>query len=534
MTLPYPKQRLTLLYIASIVAAAAILIVFPKWTVDDAFITYRYAANLADEGELNWNVGDDPVEGYTGVLLPVVLAGGMKIGAPPLELSKAIGIASLFISALALWLILRALRIAEPIPALAVLFYLNAPLMFTHAYSGLETVLFNAAIMGSIYAFTVCVDGNGARGAKEACLGFLLLLAGLTRPEGVALAFVLVAALLWIRWAEGPRSSARTALWLFITLFVPGLVYFIWRANYYGHLMPNTFHAKSYPGPFNFGSLKRLLRFYGLYLTIPSLAVAALHLRSTKQPITAGVRAWFSGLPRLPRILFIVCIAFMTIVTLQYCRSALIMNFSHRFYVVFLPLLLLCLAIVGDSGLKNLVNAARTSKGGPRPLKQFLILAAAVQTVLYAGLLGYEIREAHRSRIRSDSLRLPAADYLLATLPPDESIIVCIDAGRVPYLTGFRTIDFGGLNDEKLGREGLSDREKADYFFEVNAGAAVFTSYDWERVVHTPPSNAVVGDARFGRYILGKKFRPDPGGDNRPYFYFVYLRKDLAESSGGV
>ena len=82
MTLPIPKQRLTLLYIASIVSAAAILFVFPKWTVDDAFITYRYAANLADHGELNWNVGEDPVEGYTGVLLPVVLAGGMKIGAP--------------------------------------------------------------------------------------------------------------------------------------------------------------------------------------------------------------------------------------------------------------------------------------------------------------------------------------------------------------------------------------------------------------------------------------------------------------------
>ena len=32
---------------------------------DDSFISYRYAANLADGHGITWNVGEKPVEGYT-------------------------------------------------------------------------------------------------------------------------------------------------------------------------------------------------------------------------------------------------------------------------------------------------------------------------------------------------------------------------------------------------------------------------------------------------------------------------------------
>jgi hypothetical protein len=36
---------------------------FPKWVVDDAFIIFRYAENLAETGQLTWNPGENPVEG---------------------------------------------------------------------------------------------------------------------------------------------------------------------------------------------------------------------------------------------------------------------------------------------------------------------------------------------------------------------------------------------------------------------------------------------------------------------------------------
>src|SRR5438105_11061105 len=65
-----------------VISAAYALIVlatFPRSTVDDAFITFRYARNLALNGQLVWNVGQPPVEGYTGVAWPVVLAALIRL-----------------------------------------------------------------------------------------------------------------------------------------------------------------------------------------------------------------------------------------------------------------------------------------------------------------------------------------------------------------------------------------------------------------------------------------------------------------------
>jgi len=76
------------LAILALVYALAALYSFPKWTVDDAYITYRYAENLANFGALTWNVGEKPVEGYTGVALPLILAAGIRLGIPPDSLSS--------------------------------------------------------------------------------------------------------------------------------------------------------------------------------------------------------------------------------------------------------------------------------------------------------------------------------------------------------------------------------------------------------------------------------------------------------------
>ncbi len=58
-----------------------------EFVCDDAFISFRYAQNLAEHGELAFNVGMQPperVEGYTNFAWVVVLAGLQVLGwAPP-------------------------------------------------------------------------------------------------------------------------------------------------------------------------------------------------------------------------------------------------------------------------------------------------------------------------------------------------------------------------------------------------------------------------------------------------------------------
>src|ERR1043166_1004184 len=82
------------LLVAAIGYTVAAIALFPKLTVDDAYITVRYAENLARHGELVYNVGEQPVEGYTGVALPVLLAGFVRLGISPILAGRAIGIAA--------------------------------------------------------------------------------------------------------------------------------------------------------------------------------------------------------------------------------------------------------------------------------------------------------------------------------------------------------------------------------------------------------------------------------------------------------
>src|SRR3989344_5388213 len=146
------KIGILLLY-ASVLYAAVVMAIFPKWAVDDAYITFRYAENLALHGELNWNVGEPPVEGYTGVALPVILAGFIKLGISPVVASRGIGIFSFFLSLAVFFLILRRLKINEFISGLMLTLFATTPVLFTHATSGTETMLFMSAILLGLYAF---------------------------------------------------------------------------------------------------------------------------------------------------------------------------------------------------------------------------------------------------------------------------------------------------------------------------------------------------------------------------------------------
>lgn len=48
---------------------------------DDAYISYRYAVNLANGRGLVWNVGDAPTQGYTNFLFVVLIALGVRLDA---------------------------------------------------------------------------------------------------------------------------------------------------------------------------------------------------------------------------------------------------------------------------------------------------------------------------------------------------------------------------------------------------------------------------------------------------------------------
>ena len=65
-----------------------------RFVQDDAYISFRYAQNLVDRGELTWNAEEEqPLEGYTNFLWVLMIAGAMSLGIEPVPAAQALGLA---------------------------------------------------------------------------------------------------------------------------------------------------------------------------------------------------------------------------------------------------------------------------------------------------------------------------------------------------------------------------------------------------------------------------------------------------------
>src|SRR5262245_10563499 len=92
----FSTREAVLLTSAAIVVIAAVLaLLAPRLTLDDAYITYRYARHLAEGYGLGaWNHTGPHVEGYSSPLWTVLLGGAVWLGADVRVASKVFGAAA--------------------------------------------------------------------------------------------------------------------------------------------------------------------------------------------------------------------------------------------------------------------------------------------------------------------------------------------------------------------------------------------------------------------------------------------------------
>lgn len=509
------------LYFLPPLFALVLLALFPRWTVDDAFIYFRYAENLAEHGELNWNVGEDPVEGYTGIAMPLVLAVWIKAGGAPVVAAKAIGLSCYFLTGLALFGCLTLLRVREIVRAGVLLLYFTAPLMFTHAWSGLETTWFSAGLSSSLLLGLLCLDARRPAALYESLFTAVLLMTSLVRPEGAALAAAYGIAIGLARLHAGRREFAVFALRFAIFYILPGSLYFLWRYNYYGHLLPNTFYAKASPEIWNAASLRSMTRFFYIYVLVPCAG--------------AGLSLWFSRpggpwadswITKGHRYLAGATLAFLALVFLQYSRSIPVMNYAYRFFAPYFPFFLIAAGIAGSRAIDEIQAFRSPQPAYATMAKVFAVFLILLQLALHAVQLPGEIAYARRYQRILENVHMPTAKYLRDTLGPEDRLIVYLDAGVIPYLSGLPTVDFGELNDETLAAGNLDDQARIDYFFSQNADVAVFTSKEWDRVVYCVEAENIIADPRFEKYVLARKFRTNATKIRAREVEFVYLRSD--------
>jgi hypothetical protein len=233
-----PQSKGVALAVMGLLAAIALLlgIALHPLAVDDAFITYRYAHNLATGNGFTYNPGQQ-VLSTTAPLYALLLAAGSLVWPDLPALANALSAAAIWMGA-ALLLALGCREKTPGVGALAALLYVLYPLLWLSL--GLETALFLALALAAIAAY---------RGGRLYGTAALLALATLTRGDGLILAAVVAVDYVLkmvkaARASEERRSLARGALGaigVYVAVALPLLAWLAWQ---FGSPLPATLGAK--------------------------------------------------------------------------------------------------------------------------------------------------------------------------------------------------------------------------------------------------------------------------------------------------
>jgi len=242
------------------------------YAYDDAFISFRYAENLANGEGLVYNVGER-VEGYTNFLWTLILAGAIELGADPLIVAKVLGV----LFAVATMLLTRRFWVfitgqSGWRSALPMLFLACSGPFVAWAQWGLEGGMFTFFAVLGLFLFLRALKNRSSFGFSS--LSFLV--ATMTRPEGIIFFVACLAYYLLLVRAKklktdaegqgrgntavngdsigaGPIDLARLVRLDRFPIRVAQLItpfaviygiYFGWRFSYYGYPFPNTYYVR--------------------------------------------------------------------------------------------------------------------------------------------------------------------------------------------------------------------------------------------------------------------------------------------------
>ena len=215
---------------------------------DDAYIAFRYAANLLRGDGLVWNPAPFvPVEGYTSLLWVTGLAALWRLTGlePPVvanAVSLACGLAALGLAAR--WLS-RLHCVAASGDArdrvilwLALLGVASNRTFLTWLSSGLETALFGLLFTWWIFECFQLRPESGAGPRLRLATSAALL--ALCRPDGL----LAVAATPLVLATSLEPSRLRASVLASLAPLLVVAVHLLWRRTYYGFWLPNTYYAK--------------------------------------------------------------------------------------------------------------------------------------------------------------------------------------------------------------------------------------------------------------------------------------------------
>ncbi len=455
---------------------------------DDAWISVRYAENLAAGDGYVWNPGGPRVEGFSNPLLVAVEALAHAAGWSAPGAARLLGVVSGVACVVLVYVMGRPVMGETTARMASVLTASSAPFALW-AVGGLETLLVAVAVT----AGTLEVARRDGGRAVRAALAFAVL--PWLRPEGLAVAAAVVA----VGEAPGLRRSAtrrRAVLRIAVLGGVPlssQVVLEAVRLAVYGHLLPNSVIYKSGTGD----ALTVPGKFIGQGLLPVALAVAGAVVLTGRARLLA-----------VPPAVYVLG----SIGTLD---SA---NAYSRFFMPIWPLVATLAAVV--FGRRVTAWARRRSMAWGAAVG---VAAALVVLALPFG----DIWSVQRWQQGYMDCRVGAREGAIAwlrTTPPDTSFAIS-DAGLVPARAeGRRAVDSFFLNEPLIQETGpMPFDERADLVHRRTPDVMVLLSREAGRFVGTYPTDQAIHDhPGMNRYRLAHVARG--GGATCDYHLMLFRR----------
>lgn len=470
------------------------------FTIDDMYISLRYAKNWVTSGNLLWNTQAEPVEGYSNFSFVVLAALALILGIDPVLMLKLTGVAGLLVTLLALYGLSRFWfsRWLALMPCFWVLLY-SGQIIWTA--SGLETTLYQALITMSLFCI-LRANGYGAYSNPRLSnqdsyfigSGILLGLASLTRPEApffLCLFFIIAYV---DRLADKKKTLSGLTLGIisFGLIFIP---YFLWRWYYFSRLFPNPIYCKGYSTSFYL-----LVDKHYLHLAWPFLLLALPVLWQCRDK-----RHYYFW---LPSVLYLVLLA----------GSDPLVNFANR---LFLPAFTLLLPLAW-LGIKYIV--AYSIDENDRGFTMALVIIGLVFAYFFIPAMSLtNYRYFTANPIRGEHLRQRVVAWLEKNVPAGSDVVLA-DSGMIPYLSNLTFTDSYCLNNKKMTEQpgGGMYQHFCNEVLERRVPVIILTSLIEKGKVTYTPADACL----YSRLVHNKmyKYRASyqTGNQQSSYRYEIY------------
>jgi hypothetical protein len=499
------QRRVQLHYFIPLLAVVARLIPGPR-TIDDAYITFRYAQNLIEGNGLVYNPGEG-VLGTTTPAYALILAlvglvfGGSEAPFPVL----ALGLNSL-LDGLSCVLLLH---IAEKLGYsragwLAALIWAVAPWSVTFAIGGMETSLAVASLLGTLYLY---LERKPVHTAAIAALGVLV------RPDTLLFSGIVIslrAAALSPRLRKQLNQPQPTHKEV-VAFVVPLLVWSMYALGSYGNPLPNSLFAKAVA--YRLSPEEGLIRFLQHYGT---LFLGHLHIGT--RWLVVGILLYptlflVAALNNLKKSLY--AIPFFTFPWIYFAAYVLMNPLIFRWYLTPpLPFLLLGVFI----GLEHLAQAFSF-----KPMAIVIGLLAFTST-----LLGWELRPDHgqdrpapqMAYIKLELLYEQVAMDLKGSLNP-ESVLSAGDVGALGYFSGATIHDTVGLiSPRSIPYYPLPEHSYAGINYAIPTNLILDESPDFLVILEVYGRNTLLKDPAFlSKYTLNRTYPTDIYGSEGMLVY---------------